>query len=230
MRRLLGLGGLALILALSPACTSGGGETGPESEPDPRPQVVCGDGEVGTGEACDDGNTTTETCDYGETSCTVCDASCQSVPGATSLCGDGSTDTAAGESCDDGNTVTEVCAYGETGCTVCDASCQLVAGATQYCGDGVVDEAFGEACDDGNQDPNDDCSTNCQPAECGNGILEGSETCDDGNTTTETCTYGETSCTVRPATAATRPSKQTKTRPATMATKTTPMRASIPAK
>lgn len=34
------------------------------------------------------------------------------------------------------------------------------------------------------------------PAQCGNGTPEGSEACDDGNTKTEACAYGETSCTV----------------------------------
>jgi hypothetical protein len=31
---------------------------------------------------------------------------------------------------------------------------------------------------------------------CGNGIKEGTEQCDDGNTVTESCAYGQTSCTV----------------------------------
>lgn len=31
---------------------------------------------------------------------------------------------------------------------------------------------------------------------CGNGVVEGSEACDDGNVVTETCSYGQTSCTV----------------------------------
>jgi cysteine-rich repeat protein len=34
------------------------------------------------------------------------------------------------------------------------------------------------------------------PSVCGNGETESGETCDDGNTTTEACTYGEESCTV----------------------------------
>ncbi|MBI2451540.1 hypothetical protein HYV50_00510, partial [Candidatus Pacearchaeota archaeon] len=34
------------------------------------------------------------------------------------------------------------------------------------------------------------------PAVCGNGIVETGEQCDDGNTITESCAYGQTSCTV----------------------------------
>ncbi|MEO6598742.1 MAG: hypothetical protein ABIQ16_02645 [Polyangiaceae bacterium] len=34
------------------------------------------------------------------------------------------------------------------------------------------------------------------PAVCGNSATSGSETCDDGNTVTETCAYGQPSCTV----------------------------------
>ncbi|HOP08414.1 MAG TPA: hypothetical protein PLF13_14145, partial [candidate division Zixibacteria bacterium] len=92
--------------------------------------AVCGNSVVETGEACDDGNTTTESCAYGQTSCTVCDATCQNVAGATSYCGDSTTDSGNGEACDDGNAVTESCTYGQTSCIVCNATCQSVAGAT----------------------------------------------------------------------------------------------------
>jgi cysteine-rich repeat protein len=34
------------------------------------------------------------------------------------------------------------------------------------------------------------------PAVCGDGVIAGIETCDDGNTVTELCAYGETACTV----------------------------------
>ena len=72
-------------------------------------------------------------------------------------------------------------------------------------GDGVQDAA--EACDDGNtvldgvteQNPDGNgCSTTCtQLGSCGDGrpqyYFEG---CDDGNTMTETCAYGEQTCIV----------------------------------
>jgi len=56
-----------------------------ECTPDP----VCGNGEVETGEDCDDGNTITEVCDYGLQSCTICDSDCQNVSGDVLYCGDG---------------------------------------------------------------------------------------------------------------------------------------------
>ena len=118
---------------------------------------VCGNGTQETGEACDDSNTTTEICTYGQTSCTVCDATCQSVAGAVSYCGDGTTDASNSETCDDSNAVTETCAYGQTSCTVCNATCQSVAGATSYCGDGTTDTANGEACDG-----DTGCNASCQ--------------------------------------------------------------------
>ena len=39
-------------------------------------------------------------------------------------------------------------------------------------------------------------NTDMQVAQCGNDVIESPEVCDDGNTETEGCAYGETSCTV----------------------------------
>ena len=151
--------------------------------------AVCGNGAVETGEACDDMNTMTEACAYGLMSCTVCSATCQSVPGSTSFCGDGilngpeecdgtagcladctSPDpicgngaVETGEGCDDMNTVTEACAYGLMSCTVCSATCQSVAGATAFCGDTIVNGA--EACD-GTAGCNPDCTMGGGPSAC----------------------------------------------------------------
>jgi len=61
----------------------------------------CGNGVIGSGETCDDGNTLTEECAYGDVSCTVCNASCQSIAGETDYCTDGVLDPS--EYCDDGN-------------------------------------------------------------------------------------------------------------------------------
>ncbi|MFM2152232.1 MAG: hypothetical protein RL199_667 [Pseudomonadota bacterium] len=44
-----------------------------------------------------------------------------------------------------------------------------VAFAFTNCGNGRLDD--GEACDDGNLDPADDCTNDCQPASCGDGIV-----------------------------------------------------------
>jgi cysteine-rich repeat protein len=48
------------------------------------------------------------------------------------------------------------------------------------CGNGVVDP--GEACDDGNDVDEDACTAACQPAECGDGVLQAvvGEACDEG--------------------------------------------------
>lgn len=168
----------------------------------------CGDGLVVGSEICDDGNLVTETCGYGVAACLVCDASCQEVPGATSLCGDGTLDVGSGESCDDGNVVTEACPYGRPSCVVCDASCQEVPGAVSACGDGVLDPANGEVCDDGNLDDEDGCDASCLVEEgwscedeacaavCGDGLVRGEEACDAGGQSPSACVYGETSCLV----------------------------------
>ena len=86
----------------------------------------------------------------------------------------------AGELCDDGGTV------GGDGCS---ATCQ-----TEVCGNNVTD--VGEACDDGNTTDGDGCSATCALEGCGDGTVQGTETCDDGNAVTETCAYGDMSCTV----------------------------------
>jgi cysteine-rich repeat protein len=62
----------------------------------------CGNGVIGSGETCDDGNAVTEECAYGDLSCTVCNATCQTAAGETDFCTDGTLDPS--EFCDDGNT------------------------------------------------------------------------------------------------------------------------------
>ncbi len=120
--------------------------------------AVCGNGQLETGEACDDGNTTA-----GD----GCSADCRS----NETCGNGIVDAAAGEACDDGNT---------TAGDGCSADCR----SNETCGNGIVDAAAGETCDDGNTTPQDGCSADCRSDEtCGNGFVDPWETCDDGNTT-----------------------------------------------
>lgn len=64
------------------------------------------------------------------------------------------------------------------------------------CGDGVLTTAIGEVCDDGNTDDGDGCAADCSAiedgytcpvegsrcvtADCGDGVVEGDEVCDDG--------------------------------------------------
>ena len=64
------------------------------------PEVRCGDGQIGEGENCDDGNSITETCPYGVRSCRVCDAQCRDIGGEVAFCGDGQ--ISHHERCDDG--------------------------------------------------------------------------------------------------------------------------------
>ncbi len=173
---------------------------------------VCGDNIVVGAETCDDGNTVTEICAYGQASCLVCSATCRSVPGATSFCGDGRRDAANGEACDDGDA-----ASGDG----CSSLCRVEPGwtctgtpsvCTSVCGDGVL--AGAETCDDGNTQSGDGCSAACAleagwtcqgvPAvcteDCGDGLVVGAEACDDGNQVTEVCAYGLAACVVCDAT------------------------------
>ncbi|HRI09002.1 MAG TPA: DUF4215 domain-containing protein, partial [Nannocystaceae bacterium] len=142
--------------------------------------LVCGDGEVGGDEECDDGNADNtdecldtcvaascgdanvqagvEECDDGGRSAT-CDDDCTAV-----VCGDGVTNVSAGEACDDGNT--------DAG-DGCSPACAL-----ESCGDGEV--AGAEECDDGNMVNTDDCTDMCIKAACGDGyVWADNETCDD---------------------------------------------------
>jgi cysteine-rich repeat protein len=86
--------------------------------------AACGDGIVRAAvEGCDDGNLLTEACTYGTVSCTVCSASCTSLAGAVSFCGDGL--LAPVEVCDDGN-LTE--GDGCSGSCVCGSNFHLEGG------------------------------------------------------------------------------------------------------
>jgi len=83
------------------------------------------------------------------------------------LCGDGLVE--GDEECDDGNTID-----GDG----CSAACETEGGPETDCGDGVDNDADGLVdCADS------DCASDptCAPV-CGNGLVEGGEECDDGNT------------------------------------------------
>ena len=164
--------------------------------------AYCGDGMVQTilGEQCDDGT------NDGQQGCS---ATCQVITGwkcpptggacsVDAYCGNGTIDP--GEHCDDHNRrsydgCSSTC-FVESGW-----SCPPAGGAcSRVCGNGVIDS--GETCDDGNFYSGDGCSSTCQleanytcsvvgkpclftppplPAQCGNGVIETSEGCDDGN-------------------------------------------------
>jgi cysteine-rich repeat protein len=142
------------------------------------PGAVCGNGTVEPGEQCDfgAGNGAGTGCEFN------CRFSCTSTP----------------NSCDDGNACngTETCnmvtVAGHTGqqCaagtpesdgTACVGGriCLASACVTSTCGDGYVDTSAGEDCEPPNSAT---CDSSCRTIVCGNGILQGSEQCDDGNT------------------------------------------------
>lgn len=158
---------------------------------------MCGDGFVGPGEACDDGN------DIDDDTCTN---ACAPV-----TCGDGIVDWPQGETCDDGNDdnsdgclntwVTASCGDGfiqladdrgqplpadqleqcddgplNADTAACTSMCKQA-----ICGDGLVYEGV-EACDNGpDNGPNGACLADCQANQCGDGLLGPGESCDDGN-------------------------------------------------
>lgn len=134
-------------------------------------ETWCGDGVVGTGEECDDGDWNADEGD-------VCRTNCR-VP----RCGDGIIDT--GEECDDGadnanapNKCRMNCRRPSCGDGIPDDGEACSDGS--YCGDGVVDD--GEECDDGalNANAPDACRINCRAPYCGDGIKDGDEECDNG--------------------------------------------------
>ncbi len=194
-------GGIGLTLDGSESSTADDGSSGSstdasdtEADTGDDGEDVCGDGERGVTEACDDGNV-----EAGD----GCDATCSIEPGfkcpvpdaacVAIVCGDKKVEPP--ELCDDGND--------EPG-DGCDASCAVEAGyacllpgtkcQAAACGDGMV--AGFEICDDGNGLPGDGCDASCKlepgfhcpdpgaqcvPTECGDGLAQGLEHCDDGN-------------------------------------------------
>ena len=162
----------------------------------------CGDSVVSAvlGEACDDGNT--DDGDGCSANCKVKGAGCVCIPGQkcncpTVVCGNGVIE--GDEKCDDGN------ADAGDGCS---AACTIERGfacpftgapCVPDCGDGIVLAPM-EQCDPGVQATNmaQACSktcrwnggwvcsgspVSCRPTTCGDGEREGTESCDDGNTT-----------------------------------------------
>ncbi|MDH5720730.1 MAG: DUF4215 domain-containing protein [Spirochaetia bacterium] len=163
-------------------------------------QSNCGNGTIESGEACDDGNTVDEvSCPYGTAVCIGCSADCSSeITGLTGeYCGDNIAN--GSEECDDGKNGDNT-----DGC--------LDTCLSASCGDGYV-QAGVETCDDGNIVTETECpygTASCSACNadctaeitgltgeyCGDSITNAAETCDDGNATTESCIYGESSCTV----------------------------------
>ncbi len=126
---------------------------------------TCGNGILEGDELCDDGNTDDTD---------SCTAAC-----LLAACGDGVVQTAH-EECDAG------ALNGPS--MLCNAECKL-----NVCGDG--DRGPDEPCDDGNTDDNDACTSLCEIAACGDGIVHvGIESCDaqgDSETCDGDCTPAE---------------------------------------
>ena len=162
------------------------------------PANVCGNGILGIGEGCDDGNNTSgdgcsATClpEAGWT-CPVAGQPCKHIE----FCGDGVLSLSLGEACDDGN---------EKGGDGCSPQCTIEPNyicpipdqpcvSTVRCGDGKIGGT--EQCDDGDTTSGDGCSSTCQieagwacpvvgvscvAKACGDGIVADIEQCDDGN-------------------------------------------------
>jgi uncharacterized repeat protein (TIGR01451 family) len=164
------------------------------------PEPYCGDGVLDAGEECDDGINNGEVCvpEY-EDSCQYCDNTCEPVVLEGPFCGDGVKDIPY-EECDglDGVGPNQVCSQ----------ECELI--DIPYCGDGNVDYGeecddgnnvngdgcsseclieYCNYCGDGYCLEDETCETcpqDCgecppEPPECGNGVIEEGEQCDDGN-------------------------------------------------
>ena len=135
-----------------------------ESPGAPNVCPACGDGNLDSGEECDDGNTSA-----GD----GCGPTC-----ILEVCGNGILDP--GEECDDGNQDnTDACPDDQANGGTCQAA---------TCGDGFVQSGV-EQCDDGNATPGDGCENDCtitSTSTCGNGTMDPGETCDDGAQNSDT--------------------------------------------
>jgi cysteine-rich repeat protein len=103
----------------------------PDAAVDAAP-IVCGNGILEAGEACDNGQPGVNTA--------TCDRDC-----TFATCGDMLVNFPAGEQCDTGGASPS-----------CDLDCTAV-----VCGDGLVNVNAGEQCDDGNAIDTDGCRNNC---------------------------------------------------------------------
>jgi fibro-slime domain-containing protein len=143
----------------------------------------CGDGVVNGSESCDCGDDKTPVparCPEHNNDSSYGGCTAQCTWGG--YCGDGKVN--GPEECDDGANTTK---YGAT--TACAPGCHK----PHYCGDNHVDNLFGEQCDNG--PANSDtayggCTTSCKfGPSCGDGIVNGTEECDNGVNTSK---YGDT--------------------------------------
>ena len=168
----------------------------------------CGDNEVDPGEECDDGAYNGIGCNPGrDTSCYYCSTNCTLIEKPPGSCGDGNIDYE--EQCDAGSDNGNACSPEcERTCYYCDENC-------------MVRWERGDACPGGGPPPDSPCCTPYNPTlppyyytgglytyprarrtECGNGVTELGEECDNGNSNgvmcnpacESTCTYCSDSC------------------------------------
>ena len=149
------------------------------------PSPKCGDSNTDSefGETCDDGENNGQ---YSQSAPGYCDSDCKGT-GSAGYCGDGEIN--GYETCDSGPLNGEYGGY-------CNSSCN---GYTPRCGDGFTDTDHGEICDDGvNNGSYNHCNSDCSARiECGDGIKQPEEECDNGdgiNGIVIDCAYGETTC------------------------------------
>lgn len=185
----------ALLLALATLSfgVGGCGVVFGIDEPKHRLPVVCGDGAIADGEACDDGDAIAgDGCDA---TCSIeAGYTCSGEPSVCTQCGNG--ELQDGETCDDGNAIS-----GDG----CDATCATEPGfvcvgepsVCEVCGDGQI--RGNEQCDDGNATSGDGCDAVCSiehgftcdgapsvcQSTCGDGVVASNEQCDDGNLTSQ---------------------------------------------
>ncbi|MBQ9394163.1 MAG: DUF4215 domain-containing protein [Proteobacteria bacterium] len=155
LRRFVIFAALSLLCA---GCTEESGTNSSSTEPGGETEVTCGNSKVDSGETCDDGN---------QNAGDGCSADCQKEYGFT--------------------------------CPEEGGKCTKVEVDPAKCGNKKIDS--GETCDDGNAKSGDGCSDKCDIEDgyecptvgkpctekhvevnpCGNGVIDGDEACDDGN-------------------------------------------------
>ena len=149
-------------------------------------EVSCDDGEFCTTDTCDSGNG----CEFTEESGALCTV--EGVCGK-GLCQEGTCVISEDELCDDENVCTTDFCNETLGCifltnpqTVCDDEVDCTFD-TCLPDQGCLHSPVGSACDDGSPcvsfvcDVVEGCMAELQPNCCGNGLVEGTEICDDGN-------------------------------------------------
>ncbi|HEY1554446.1 MAG TPA: DUF4215 domain-containing protein [Kofleriaceae bacterium] len=183
-------------------CQGGDGETETNC---PADCTGCGNGLLEGSEACDNGTENTDTpCTTPAyhnppNTCSTCTTSCAIHTVEGPFCGNGTCDTGetklscpadcsgcgnglleGTEACDNGaaNTDTKCAtpAYANppATCSTCNTSCQIVTVEGPFCGNGTCDATETKL----------NCPADC--AGCGNGLIQGSEVCDDGAANTNT--------------------------------------------